>query len=334
VLTTELLIGAPPDALSEVTLSTAELFEQLVSALGFVRDRVLRASQVGIKRNRRRNFGKGVLVEQLTDCVEIELRAGDLSDPIAVARVTRDLGGVCLCGLRERTSIQFKLFEVLRRSTGSSHEKLNHPDASRRRSLLWMSTAQAASEVATVEASAPVAEAGAIGAIKGSFTSFKRVKTKGETSQRDVVVYLQAAKETEHKAPTKPVVIKQERLNFFPHVAAILKGTPVHLVNEDMGAGSNVDVNFTEPGVASVICRLHPDMSLWILVLENPWFQALQLEKIKGDSGSRYTADFEITDVPPGDYTLTFWNKKLAPETYPITIEAGKTLDFNIEIAK
>lgn len=190
------------------------------------------------------------------------------------------------------------------------------------------------------------------GSVRGVFTSRKRVKTKGATSQRDVVVYLKAKEKKDHPAPKAAAVVTQENLNFSPHVLPILKGTRVEYKNIDnvahnvfssdscckvdsnMEAGKNTEVTYSESGISSVICRLHPDMSLWVVVLDNPWFQHFELEKIKDDSGSRYTSEFEIAGVPPGTYELTFWNKKLKPQSFEVQVQAGAATEFDIEISK
>ena len=190
------------------------------------------------------------------------------------------------------------------------------------------------------------------GSIHGVFDSRARVKTKGETSQRDVVIYLVESPKKEYKAPSAPAVVVQEKLNFAPHVLPIMKGTTVKFQNLDavehnvyssdsccsvdsnMGAGNESEVTYSEAGIASIICRLHPDMSLWVLILDNPWFTHVELTKEKGEDGSRYFSQYEIPDVPPGTYELTFWNKKLKAETYEVVVEEGKATKFDIKIAK
>ncbi len=190
------------------------------------------------------------------------------------------------------------------------------------------------------------------GSIKGVFTSFERLKTKGATSQKDVVVYLKAKTQVVHAPPKQAAVVVQEKLNFSPHVLPILKGTKVEYsnidavahnvfsadsccaVDSDMDAGKKTEVTYSEAGITSVVCRLHPDMSLWVLVLDNPWFKHIELEKVKDDDGSRYSSEYAIADVPPGTYELTFWNKKLKPISYEVTIAAGAATEFNVEIPK
>lgn len=194
------------------------------------------------------------------------------------------------------------------------------------------------------------------GGVKGKFVSLERVKTKGDTSERDVVVYLKEKTPGAHKPPAEPVVIKQERLIFKPHVLAVVAGTPLRFenvdavvhnvfsadacckVNLDMPATGKETLVLSETGVASIICRLHPDMAMFIVVLANPFFRTIELTKQGGkdsDAGAQYTGEFEISGVPPGEYVLTYWNKKLKAQEFPVTITAGSTatLDVTVPVA-
>lgn len=189
------------------------------------------------------------------------------------------------------------------------------------------------------------------GVVRGVFSSRQRLLTRGATSQRDVVVYLTAERASTLPPPTEPAVVSQERLRFEPHVLAIRCGSTVKFLNKDdvdhnvfatekccamdltMSPRSEKSVVFKETGVSSIVCRLHPEMSLWILVLRDPWFTQVQLEKQKDGDGNTYSAEYRIPDVPPGDYKLTFWNKKLRPVEYKVTVSAGAEtrLDISIE---
>ena len=53
-----------------------------------------------------------------------------------------------------------------------------------------------------------------------------------------------------------------------------------------------------------VKCNLHPWMRSWIAVMEHPYFA------VTGADGS-----FDLTNVPPGDYTVAVWHEKLGELT-------------------
>lgn len=189
------------------------------------------------------------------------------------------------------------------------------------------------------------------GGIEGEFISHKRLKTRGPTSERDVVLYLTSKSPAKHEPPKGPSVVLQEKLQFSPHVLPVLVGTQVSFENKDQvdhnvfaaescctvdstaGPGKAVVYDFDKPGVASIVCRLHPDMSVWVLSLEEPWFTSLEVSKEKTPDGQRlYKGTYAITDVPAGDYELTLWNKKLKPATRSVTISAGETTKFDFVV--
>lgn len=178
-------------------------------------------------------------------------------------------------------------------------------------------------------------------AVRGKFVTSERMRTKGDTSEKDVVVFLRAKDSRPCSPPPEPLVVQQERLIFKPHVLAACVGTTVRFenldtvthnvfcadaccnTNLDMTPSSRSTVTLQTPGVASIFCRLHPDMSMFVVVLENRYFTTIELEKKDGPDGRRtFEAEFVIPDVEPGEYVLTFWNKKLKPCEVPVTVQA------------
>jgi hypothetical protein len=68
-------------------------------------------------------------------------------------------------------------------------------------------------------------------------------------------------------------------------------------------------------------CDVHPWMTGWVLVTDNPYFAVTR------DDGA-----FNIANVPPGKYTLEIWHEKLGTETREITVEEGKPVDLKLEL--
>jgi hypothetical protein len=68
---------------------------------------------------------------------------------------------------------------------------------------------------------------------------------------------------------------------------------------------------FKRPGIVRVFCNIHPTMSAVIAVLDTPWFAV-----------SSVSGDFEIRDVPPGNYTLHIFHERAAEETLHALVEA------------
>ncbi len=72
------------------------------------------------------------------------------------------------------------------------------------------------------------------GSIAGTITvSGTTVKTKGATSYKHVVVYLEATDKKATPASHKTVQMDQKGLVFKPHVAAVQRGTTVEFLNSD-----------------------------------------------------------------------------------------------------
>ena len=64
-------------------------------------------------------------------------------------------------------------------------------------------------------------------------------------------------------------------------------------------------------------------MEAYVIVLHNPYFALTDIE-----------GNFTIQNVPPGDYTLKVWNKKLQAKEEQITVPVAGTIHANIELKK
>ncbi|HVC21367.1 MAG TPA: carboxypeptidase regulatory-like domain-containing protein [Vicinamibacterales bacterium] len=194
-------------------------------------------------------------------------------------------------------------------------------------------TAVAALAAALVIGSSPAASAAGGGTITG------KVMADGHASDADTVVYLA------HVAGTFPggnAEMDQHKLKFEPHVLPIVEGTTVRFRNSDPVPHNVFSPNFekynlgtwkqgqsktytfkhpckTFPCVYDQLCLLHPEMSAYIVVLQNPYFAVT-------DEAGMYT----IKDVPAGSYQLEVWHDgKLKAAGKPVTVVDGKTLTVN-----
>jgi plastocyanin len=186
---------------------------------------------------------------------------------------------------------------------------------------------------ATMAASAPP-QAG--GNITGT------VKVAGQTSNADVVVYVEHAAGT-FPPPATPAVMDQKSMKFVPHVLPVLVGSTVKFTNSDtvahnvfspdhekynlgtFGPGLSKDHTFAKcpkfPCVYVQLCMIHPEMEGFIAVVQNPYVA------ITNDAGQ-----FTIQGVPPGQYQVAVWQAKGKAQPKPVTVEAGKpaTVDFTV----
>ncbi len=175
-------------------------------------------------------------------------------------------------------------------------------------------------------------------AADGSITG--TVKATGLGSNADAVVYVQQAPGT-FKAPAPPAAMDQRKMQFIPHVLPVLVGTTVKFLNSDPTPHNVFSPDFEKynlgtwpegqskdhvfgtcakvPCVYTQLCRVHPEMEGFVVVLANPYFAVSDKE-----------GRFEIKAVPPGPYTVAVWHAKLKGQPKPVTVDAGKpvTVDF------
>ena len=199
------------------------------------------------------------------------------------------------------------------------------------------STVLAASTPALVLASALLAAA-ADGSITGT------VKATGLSTNADAVVWVQEAPGTA-KPPAEPVRMDQKQMQFIPHVLPVVSGTTVKFLNSDptphnvfspdfekynLGTwptGQSKDYTFSKctkfPCAYTQLCRVHPEMEGFVVVLPNAYFTVSDKE-----------GRFEIKGVPAGQYTVAVWHPKLKAQPKPATVEAGKPATVNFDLAR
>jgi plastocyanin len=143
------------------------------------------------------------------------------------------------------------------------------------------------------------------------------------------------------RPPAQPVEMDQRSMKFEPHVLAIMRGTTVRFKNSDAvshnvftpdgekynlgswGKGDSKTYTFTKTGVYRQLCNIHPEMSAFIVVVENPFFA------VTGDDGA-----FKIENVPPGQYAVRAWSEKLPAATANVTLKAGETANTKIDLKR
>ena len=190
------------------------------------------------------------------------------------------------------------------------------------------------------------------GTVRGSVrVEQAAVRTDGPKHDLDVVVILDRVDGDDPPPVSARAEMDQQGLVFLPHVLAIQKGTTVTFLNNDnddhnvyflddrtgetldigtWGRGVSVDHTFEREGTVITLCKLHLEMAAYIVVAPGPWFVHARLDEA-GKQG-----DFAIEDVPPGQYELTVWHKKLKQKGGPatITVGGGATVDVESVITK
>ena len=170
------------------------------------------------------------------------------------------------------------------------------------------------------------------------------VKATGLSSNADAVVYVVEAAGGV-KAPAEPVTMDQRKMQFIPHVLPVVAGTTVKFLNSDptphnvfspdgekynLGTwpqGQAKDYVFSKctkfPCVYTQLCRVHPEMEAFVVVLQNPYFAV-----------SDRDGHFEIKGVPPGPYKVGVWHPKLKGQPQAVTVEAGRPATVDVTLGK
>lgn len=173
--------------------------------------------------------------------------------------------------------------------------------------------------------------AGAGGTIAGTVKS-------GGVAVADAVVYVQHAQGTFAPGSAN---MDQRSMKFTPHVLPVVEGTTVKFLNSDptqhnvfspdyekynLGTwpeGQTKDHIFAKcakPPCAYVqLCRIHPEMEAYVVVLQNPYFAVTDRD-----------GHYKIDGVPPGAYSLGVWASKGKAPVAPVTVDPAKpaTVDF------
>jgi uncharacterized protein (DUF2141 family) len=87
--------------------------------------------------------------------------------------------------------------------------------------------------------------------------------------------------------------------------------------------GQRLERKVTKPGLMRVECDAHGWMLAWIYAAENPYVAVTQKD-----------GSFELTDVPPGSYTLVAWHELTGETEMPVTVKAKAPVELNVELKK
>ena len=156
---------------------------------------------------------------------------------------------------------------------------------------------------------------------------------------RGVVVYLDKVKKGKaYPKAIQSVVVDQKKCAYVPYLQAVAEGGKVTILNSDaahhnihtyeiIGRAKRSMWNISQPRqrkkvvrrakvrrspIVRIECDVHNWMKGFLFVARNPYYALV------GADGS-----FEITDVPPGKYSLRAWHPALGVKKKRIAISAG-----------
>jgi copper binding plastocyanin/azurin family protein len=140
--------------------------------------------------------------------------------------------------------------------------------------------------------------------------------------------------------PVRRVEMRQENEAFVPRTLTVTKGSPVDFPNADpffhnvfsLSGAANFNLGryprgqtrsqtFNKPGIVKVYCQIHSHMSATILVLDHPYFT---VPAIGGD--------YELSNLPPGEYTIVGWHERVGERTAHVRVQAGQTASIDLSL--
>ena len=160
---------------------------------------------------------------------------------------------------------------------------------------------------------------------------------------KDVVITLQHV-EAGKPFNKEPILITSENCKFFPDVNVIRQGEAFKIDNLDAVMHnsqvyqkergkillnipipaeevSDGKVNFKKKyKIMQMICGMHEFMQTWGFRVQNPYYFITDLD-----------GNFNIGDIPPGEYVVNAWHYLMKPQKRKIKIVAGETIDLKFE---
>jgi plastocyanin len=149
---------------------------------------------------------------------------------------------------------------------------------------------------------------------------------------KEAIVFLEGK---DRAAPLTNAVIDQRDKKFTPHVSVVTVGTKVQFPNHDVvfhnvfteyhsdrfdlgmyPRGASKSQVFDRPGLAVLLCNIHPYMSAYIMCVDTPFYAV-------ADSRGQ----FRIDNVPDGVYTAHVWQE--SGETLTQKVEVGSAHKFS-----
>lgn len=158
---------------------------------------------------------------------------------------------------------------------------------------------------------------------------------------KNVFVYVEGGPRVDGR-PLPAATLDQVSCQYVPHVVGVTVGQPLAVKSSDptfhnthytprknapdnfglRDAGHVKTVRFAAAEIFHVRCDVHPWMSAYIGVFDNPFFA------VTADDGG-----FRIENLRAGEYTLVAWHELYGQQRQPIRVAAGGQVEVSFTFA-
>ncbi len=158
-----------------------------------------------------------------------------------------------------------------------------------------------------------------------------------------VLVYVKEGVTGNYPPPATPVTLDQKGCQYQPHIFGIQAGQPLKIVNSDgtlhnihalpkINAEFNIGQPFQKMETIKKFdkpempvrfkCDVHKWMGAYCGVFNHPFFATTNEQ-----------GNFEIKNLPPGNYVIEAWQEKYGAQTQNVTVAGSesKTVDFTFK---
>jgi len=164
----------------------------------------------------------------------------------------------------------------------------------------------------------------------------------GQEGVRDALVRITDIRKGKGMGGMQPV-LDQKGCEFRPHMLVVPVGSTLEILNSDgilhnvhSFSKKNTPFNkaqpkfrkriihtFTKAEIVSIKCDVHGWMSGWLVVADHPYYD------VTSEGGA-----FELTNVPPGKYTVEIWHERLGKQTKSVSVEPDGHVKLNFQISQ
>ncbi len=169
-----------------------------------------------------------------------------------------------------------------------------------------------------------------------------KVLVNPDHTLQNVFVYIKGDVQGAPEAPKAPAILDQKGCNYHPHVLGLQTKQPLSILNSDSTLHNvhalgqkNPEFNlgmpmqnmklektfFNQEVMLKFKCDVHPWMIAYVGILPHPFFS------VSSEKGT-----FEITGLPPGEYTVEAWHETYGTKSQTVKVasaDESKGLDFS-----